>query len=283
MKDNSILILGGAGFLGRAIVNKLSKLRIKFCYGDLQPIKGFEKYFIKIDLLSPRRLNNLNIEYDLIINLSGQITSPSNLCFRLNSSGINHIIEYINKKDAKLIQVSTLSIFGSSDNTIFENSSINPETSYGACKAMAEFLIQNFIPSKNYCLLRLPNLYGENQLKGLIAYLLKSVKYNNAISFNNDGTLIRHLMHVSDASDMIIHFILDYHSGKYNFAGNESYSIKELVNLFEEVFRRELIVHYTNVNAWENISDISSEEIISLFGDTIKYNLRDWLMTQNQN
>ena len=46
MKDKKILIIGGAGFLGKAIMKVLLKNRISFFYADLTPIVGMEKYFV---------------------------------------------------------------------------------------------------------------------------------------------------------------------------------------------------------------------------------------------
>ena len=283
MKDKAVLIVGGSGFLGKNILSLNNIKGIKLYSADLLPTPGFEDSFIKMDILDQDCLNNLKLHFDLIINLTGQVTNPSNLCFDLNSRGIKNIINYIRKNNSKLIQVSTLSVYGSSDSIINEESQINPETTYGCCKAMSEFLIQTFLSFNQYNIIRLSNLYGDKQSKGMLAYLLESLNHNKQVYFNNDGSLKRHLLNVKDAANLILNIASNFKPGIFNCPGNDTYTIRELILLFEEISERKLVVTYTDAKPWENLEYIDSTKLHQNYGDFSKNSLKRWLTKQIQN
>ena len=112
----------------------------------------------------------------------------------LNTKGIDNIIDFVKKNDLNFFQVSTISVYGSSIDEVNEESKLNPETSYGSLKAMAEYLIQNKLSKDKFSIIRLSNLYGDQQPKGVLAYLLRSLKQNDDIFFNNDGLLKRYFL-----------------------------------------------------------------------------------------
>ncbi|RMZ49955.1 NAD(P)-dependent oxidoreductase [Flavobacteriaceae bacterium PRS1] len=278
MKGKSILIIGGAGFLGKSILSLIDQDNTKVYYADLNPIKGLEDFFIELDVLNEDSFTN--IKFDIIINLTGQVTKPSNLCFQLNSYGIKNIISFVKQQNAKLIHISTVSVYGSSDSVIKEKSDINPETFYGSIKAMAEFLIQSALKPDQYNIIRISNLYGEKQPKGMLAYLIRSINNNEKIHFNNDGTMLRHFLHVNDAAALITKIINNFKPGVYNFPGVDSYTIKELIRLFEDITKKKLLVEYKKSKSWENLLVINSTKITETFDVKRKHILKDWLTTQ---
>jgi len=280
MKDRKILLIGGSGFLGQTIMNPLQREGIPFFYADIRPVKGMEKNFISLNVLDANDFQNLDKDYSVVINLTGQVTNPSNLCFVLNTKGINNIIAFVEQNKINLIQVSTLSVYGSSVHEINEDSNLNPETTYGSCKAMSEFLIQSRLPEDQYMIIRLSNLYGNHQPKGILAYLLKSMKKNDDLLFNNDGSLKRHYLNVDDAANMISHMSTNFVGGSYNYPGDDVFDIKELVSLLEQIGNRSLNVSYENINPWENIAKIDSTKINATFDYRSQYRLIDWLTQQ---
>jgi len=282
MKDKKILIIGGAGFLGQTIMKPLLEEGIPFFYADLKHIEGMEQNFIPLNVLEANDFKSLDKDYTAVINLTGQVTNPSNLCFVLNTKGIHNIIDFVKENEINLVQVSTISVYGSSVEEINEESKLNPETTYGSCKAMAEYLIQSQLSKDKYSIIRLSNLYGDEQPKGILAYLLRSIKQNDNVFFNNDGSLKRHFLNVDDAANMIIHMSNNFESGVYNYPGNDVYDIKELVSLLEQTGNRSLNVSYENSKPWENIAKIDSTKIDATFGYASQHTLKNWLTKQLQ-
>lgn len=280
MKDKKILIIGGSGFLGQTIMKPLLKKEVHFFYADLKPISGMKVNFIPLNVLETNDFKNLDKNYTTVINLTGQVTNPSNLCFILNTKGIHNIIDFVKENKINLIQISTLSVYGSSNDEINEKNKLNPETTYGSCKATAEYLIQNELPENQYAIIRLSNLYGDKQPKGILAYLLRSLKENDDVFFNNDGSLKRHFLNVEDAANMIAQISSNFKSGIYNYPGNDVYDIKELISLLEQIGNTSLNVSYENKKPWENIPKIDSTKIDTTFDYTSQHTLKDWLTKQ---
>tara|TARA_B100000795_G_C22793581_1_gene438201 strand:- start:417 stop:1271 length:855 start_codon:yes stop_codon:yes gene_type:complete len=277
MKDKKILIIGGAGFLGQALIKPLLKNGISFFYADLLPITGMEQYFVSLNVLETNDFANLETDFTTVINLTGQVSNPSNLCLELNTNGIDNIIDFVEKNDINLIQVSTISVYGSSINEVNEESKLNPETTYGSLKAMAEYLIQSKLSKDKFSIIRLSNLYGDKQPKGVLAYLLRSLKQNDDIFFNNDGFLKRYFLNVEDAANMIAQISNSFKSGVYNYLGNDVYSIKELISLLEQTANISLNVFYENSKPWENLAKVSSTKIDKAFDYKYQYILKEWL------
>ena len=176
MKNRKILLIGGSGFLGQAIIKLLLKEEISFFYADLKPINGIEEKYIPLNIFEANDFMNLDTDFSLVINLTGQVTTPTKLCFQQNTKGIQNIINFVKQNKINFIQTSTLSVYGSSVNEINENSELNPETPYGTCKAIAEYLTQKELPVDQHSIIRISNLYGDNQNKGILSYLLRSIK-----------------------------------------------------------------------------------------------------------
>ena len=280
MKDKKVLIIGGAGFLGKRILHFLEEEGCNCYYADLQPIFGLNDTYISLNALSNTNFSKLDTDFDVVVNLTGQVSNPSNLCLQLNTEGINNIINFVNLSNAKLIQVSTLSVYGSSLQEVDENSPLNPETTYGSLKSISEYLLKNKLSEKKYAVIRLSNLYGDMQPKGIMSYLLRSVKNNDDIFFNNDGSLKRHYLNVDDAAIMIVKMCLQFNCGTYNYPGSDLYSIKELISLLEEISSKKLSVNYQNVKSWENLEKLNSSKIIDTFKYVPQKLLKTWLTKQ---
>lgn len=280
MNNTNVLVLGGAGFLGKRIIHFLKKENINVFYGDLSPIKGFEKSFIPINVLNKSDFEKVNQQFSTVINLTGQVTNPSFTCFQLNTKGICNIIDFVNTQKSNLIHISTLSVYGSSEIKVDEKSPLNPETVYGTLKATSEFLLQKSINSEQLAILRLSNLYGDNQPKGIMAYLLKSLKNKEELNFNNDGFMERSYLNVDDAAKAIVLISKNFSNGIYNLSGQNKYSIRELIDLIETIFLEELKVTYNNIKSWENLQGADSSKIKNTFNFTHEYSLNKWLSKQ---
>lgn len=280
MKGKKILIIGGSGFLGKKIMKAFDKDQVTYYYADLNPVKGMESNFISLNVLNKEDFNKLDSDFTTIINLTGQVSNPSNLCFELNTKGIHNITNYVRDKNAELIQVSTISVYGSSESKINEESKLNPETSYGTCKATAEYLIQKDLSKNQYIILRLSNLYGDDQPKGIIAYLLRSVKEQKDVTFNNNGNLKRHYLNVLDASNMIVTMCKNFKSGIYNYVGYDVYNIHQLVSVFKKFSGDNFAASFEDRKPWENISEIDSTKIETTYKIHQKMNLESWLIKQ---
>jgi len=254
---NKILLIGGSGFLGKNISKRLALGKNYITtIGDLKKSDDPHLKFLKLDILDSSKVSSLIKKHDIIINCTGQITKPINICFRINTEGIENIIKPVKLYKKKLFHISTFSVYGTAK-YVNEKSDINPESPYSTCKAFAEYMIIKDLPLHNFCILRLPNLYGEEQPHGLFAYLLKSYKSDKKLIFNNDGTLSRYFLHVSDCANAIVKAVNNNLSGIFNVPSNEKYNIKEIISLVEEATGIKFKKKFADMAPIENIEKIN--------------------------
>lgn len=221
--------------------------------------------FIQLDVLDRDSVSKAISDFDLMVNCTGQITRPINTCFRLNTSGIMNIIEPVLKYDKKLVHLSTVSVYGTCE-VADETSELNPENPYAACKSFAEYCISSHLPVKNYSILRLSNLYGEDQPKGFFAYLQKSFHSDQKLEFNNDGSLSRYFLHVNDCSRAVLLAVKKNLNGIYNVSGFEKYSIREIIRKVESYTGIPFDPEFASLKPVGNIDVLKSELFTSQTG-----------------
>ena len=271
-------MLGGSGFLGSHIIKALQKAGMDgIAYGDLIPNNALNCKYVRMDILDVNDITNKLSNYNTIINCTGQITKPFNLCYKLNSFGINNLVKAMSEKTNRLIHISTVSVYGSADNCN-EKSPLNPETEYATTKVFAEQILLENYNQKQLTILRLSNLYGSRQMKGIFAYLLRSYNSDRKLNFNNNGNLTRSFMHVEDCADMIVEVIKNTKlTGIYNIKGNETYSVKDLVKQFENHFNVVFEKSFSNRLPWENIKKLDDSKLKSSINFQFKWQLFDFI------
>jgi len=277
MRAERIAILGGSGFLGQSLVSTWSKKSKKsFFVCDLQrPAVNEDVEFKKINILDVSSINQALEEADIIINLTGQLTKPMDLSLKLNSIGIHNLCQSL-KPSQHLIQISTTSVYGSHKHAD-ENSLLSPETTYGAAKTTAEFLIQCSLKAEQATILRLPNLYGPNQLKGILAYLLRSNSSDHILNFDNDGSLLRYYLHTEDCANLIEFFLNHPKAGVFNLPGEGPYSIHQLIQIAEESFECRFTSYFKEIPPPDNIQTLSCDRLKDQFDFQLNSTISDFL------
>jgi len=273
-----IIVLGGSGFLGSHIIQGLQKAGVgEVTCGDLVLNTSLNCKYVKLDILDVNDIAKKLDNYDTIINCTGQVTRPFNLCFQLNSLGINNLAKAISGEDTRLIQVSTVSVYGTAKNCN-EESPLNPETSYATAKAFAEQMLLENYDQRRLTILRLSNLYGSRQMKGMFAYLLRSYHSDCKLNFNNDGNLTRSFMHVKDCAYIIAEVVKNRKlTGIFNVKGHETYSVKELVQQFENRFGVVFEKSFNQTLPWENIKTLDDNKIRSSINLKPRWQLFDFI------
>ena len=273
MSIKKVIILGGAGFLGSQVAAALNHEEgVELTYADVVTNPEVNTEYIQLNLLDPESLQRLG-EFDVVVNCTGQVTSPFNLCYRLNTVGIQNLLGALSKTSTRVIQISTTAVYGSGDH-FDESSPLNPETNYATAKATAEYLLSFELGESRLITLRLSNLYGPGQQKGITAYLLRSFASDRKLQFNNDGNLIRSFMHVQDAAKLIAHCSRESDMGGiFNIKGPDSFSVKGLIEGFEREFRMTFQKEFAENDPWENIRDLDDSRIRSMMDMNFEHDI----------
>ncbi|MBN1159164.1 MAG: dTDP-glucose 4,6-dehydratase [Bacteroidales bacterium] len=257
----TILITGGAGFIGSHVVRLLVKshpdYRIvnidKLTYAgnleNLADIENKDNYkFFRIDITNMRQLRELFSKYsfDGIIHLAAEshvdrsIDSPL-VFIRTNIMGTVNLLNLAKEQwktgmnGKRFYQISTDEVFGSLDEggVFTELSSYDPRSPYSASKAGADHFVKAY--HNTY---RLPvvisncsNNYGPNQFpEKLIPLAIHNIVNNRPVPVYGQGENVRDWLYVEDHAKAID---LLFHRGrigeKYNIGGTNEWKNLDLI------------------------------------------------------
>lgn len=276
---HSVLLIGGAGFIGSNLSIELYK-RKKFDLYVLEPefasISRIERIPIKvlrgnitdIDLLESV-IAKENI--DTVVHLVSTIVPGSNYDdFKQEFTNVIfpsiRLMEICCKRNVKFIYFSSGgTIYGDrkgEKNPFVENDSVAPISYYGWTKQMMEnsILFMNRTQGLRYLTLRPSNPYGHGQnlhgKQGLIAVALGKVLAGEPITVWGDGSSVRDYIYIDDLSravaellenDKIINTTLNIGSGV-------GLSVNDIINIIRDVVEEDVNVNYVS----ERRADVSS-------------------------
>lgn len=268
----TILITGGAGFIGshvvRRFVNKYPEYLIvngdKLTYaGNLENITDIEKTknykFEKIDIVEKQSVLALFKKYnfDAVIHLAAEshvdrsISSPDEFVLTNIVGTVNLLNSALNiwrnSFDGKLFyHISTDEVYGSlgKEGLFTENTSYDPKSPYSASKASSDHLVRAYnhtfgLPA---VISNCSNNYGPNQFpEKLIPLVINNIKNNKAIPVYGKGENIRDWLYVEDHASAID---LIFHRGKvgdtYNIGGNNEWKNLDLILLLCKILDKKL-------------------------------------------
>lgn len=271
MSTKSILITGGAGFIGshvvRLFVNKYSDYQIvnydKLTYAgnleNLEDVADKANYtFVKGDILDEQLLDEVfeKHEIDAVIHLAAEshvdrsITNP-NAFIETNVMGTATLMNVARKhwKDfnGKLFyHVSTDEVYGSlgKEGYFTETTPYDPRSPYSASKASSDHLVRAYHHTYDLPVVisNCSNNYGANQFpEKLIPLFIHNIKENKSLPVYGKGDNVRDWLWVNDHADAID---VIFHSGKvgetYNIGGNNEWQNIELIKKLCEIMDEKL-------------------------------------------
>ncbi len=166
-----ILLLGGTGFLGQSLLQKLEqKNSVKVMIHNSNLQTNAQKF--NGDILSKNSFINEIHDDQIIINLLGQITSnESDLIDSNILGGLNLLNSCIDKKIKHIILISSINVYGENlERPSKETDPLHPKTTYGLVKMITERIYRQFSETNriNITVLRLADIYGPDKKNGVI-------------------------------------------------------------------------------------------------------------------
>ena len=260
--DKTILITGGAGFIGshlvRLMVNKYPNYRIinldKLTYaGNLDNLKDVEDKinyeFIKADICDEFQIKKVFDDYpiDNVIHLAAEshvdrsISNPLDF-LQTNVLGTVNLLNTAKIKWSKeqnniFYHVSTDEVYGSlgKEGLFTESTSYDPRSPYSASKASSDHFVRAY--HETYGLkIKISNCsnnYGSHQFpEKLIPLIINNIINKKPLPIYGKGDNIRDWLHVVDHAEAID---LIFHEGEigetFNIGGHNEKQNIELVNL----------------------------------------------------
>jgi dTDP-glucose 4,6-dehydratase len=270
--NKTILITGGAGFIGshvvRLFVNKYPDYKIvnldKLTYAgnleNLSDIKETQNYiFEKGDITDTNFIENLFRKYDFdgIIHLAAEshvdrsISDPgafiqTNIVGTVNLLNAARNFRKDNLEKIRFYHISTDEVYGSLKDIGFftEQTAYDPRSPYSASKASSDHLVRAYMHTYKLpvVLSNCSNNYGANQFpEKLIPLAINNIKTEKPIPIYGKGENIRDWLFVEDHASAID---LIFHKGKngetYNIGGNNEWTNIDLIHKLCEIMDRKL-------------------------------------------
>ncbi|MBO8206821.1 dTDP-glucose 4,6-dehydratase [Prochlorococcus marinus XMU1406] len=279
--DISLLITGGAGFIGSNFVKYLSNNfpEDKIVVIDKLTYAGHKKNikelidnnkisFFKGDISNTKLITKILEEYKIthIANLAAEshvdnsIENPSDF-IETNILGTYNLLNvfknYWKKKGKpthyRFLQISTDEVFGSlqkNEKPFCESTPYNPRSPYSASKASSDHLVKAWFNTYNLpCIVsNCSNNYGPFHFpEKLIPLTIINIIRGNSIEIYGDGENIRDWLYVSDHCNALCKILKQGIPGKsYCIGGNNEISNLDLVNHICNIFDRKQKISIKN-------------------------------------
>ena len=225
----SILVTGGAGFIGSNFINNFLSHRDdyrivnldKLTYaGNLENLKPVEKNtnyeFVNGDITNSEIVSSLFEKHDIkyVVNFAAESHVDrsilgSEIFFRTNVIGTNVLLETSRKYSVeKFLQVSTDEVYGSLGETglFTESTPISPNSPYSASKASADLMALSFYHTYGLpvVITRCSNNYGQLQFpEKLIPLMIINAINNKKLPVYGDGLNVRDWIYVKDHNSAV--------------------------------------------------------------------------------
>ena len=232
-----ILVVGGAGYVGGGIVDKLSQEHEVTVYDSLIYETSYRKKvnFILGDIRDTTKINNILDGFDVVVWLAalvgdGACAINPDLTYEINSESVKNLVENFDKR---IIFLSTCSVYGAQDGVLTEDSGTNPLSEYASSKLKAE----EYLKDSDALIFRLGTLFGLSdefsrvRLDLVVNILTAKALIDKKISVFG-GEQWRPLLHVNDVSNAISHCLKTDVSGIYNLH-HKNYRIIDIAREIE--------------------------------------------------
>lgn len=259
-KIKTVLVTGGAGYVGSILVPKLLKQGYRVKVLDLylyEPAvfatyRGENLLEIKGDLRDQKLLAEHLRETDAIIHLASISNDPSfelnpQLGKSINYDGMITLIEAARRaKIKRFVFASTSSVYGvKSEENVTENLSLDPLTDYSKYKALGEkILMEQGAPYFTAVAIRSATVcgYSPRMRFDLSVNILTNHAWNKGVITVIGGEQKRPNIHIQDITDLYVK-LLDYpdqqiHQKIYN-AGGKNHTIAEIADIVKKAVEQE--------------------------------------------
>lgn len=280
--DNTLLVTGGAGFIGSAFLRMLVPKYPNWFFvnldaltyaGDLKKVESIRDYdnyiFIHGNICDRKLIENLFDKYsvNIVVNFAAESHVDNSIkdassFVESNIKGTYTLLDVSNDKweydgtsksnlNFRFLQISTDEVYGSlriGDKKWTETSIIAPNSPYSASKAAADFLVRSYFKTYGLPVIitRSSNNYGPHQNnEKFFPTLLKAIILSKEVPVYGDGKNIRDWIYVED-NVLAIETALNFGSvGEiYNIGGELELSNIELTKKVISVLKSSTTIKF---------------------------------------
>src|SRR3989344_3306721 len=206
MREHSLLLIGGTGFIGEHLLRVLSaeELHSTLVF-HASPIKNAQ-------ILSPACYKQTNLKekdprrFEYVKNVERVIilTQPDEVV-------VNTILKLLDAAPhlRHILYVSSLLVYPDSSAKQTEETAPNPQSPYEAGKLHEELLFGTYATKRNIplCIARLSNVYGNMNSTGIISKMFHALRQETPVSIHGNGAQKRDYIFVEDVARALAHLL----------------------------------------------------------------------------
>lgn len=276
MENNKkVLITGGAGFIGQALVKRFEKVGHDVCVFDLESPELAGGKYIRCDVFDFEKLRDAVRRHDIIIHLVGLANAraaqkePAK-SFKLNVASLQNVLEAcrVDGGDKKLIFPSSAAVYGITHTLpVREDFTPHPLNVYSWHKHMCEKMVHCYHENYGleYIISRLFNVYGRGS-KGVIELFLSKAARGEIIeSFGLDQ--YRDFVYAGDVAEAFYQSAMTRKASNriINVGSGKGTQIKEILELLRKFYPDLKWVHRKEkerVILYDSIADITLAKML---------------------
>lgn len=226
----TVLITGGAGYIGTALVDalaasgqplevivydNLSRGQRDFFLGPRLP-DNLSLRFVQGDILDTRRLKAALSGVDAVVHLAARVLTPfahgdPHLYEQVNHWGSAELSYLLEDHPAHLIALSSTSVYGGGAGAVGVGSPTRPRTWYGTSKLRGEQMVSRLGDQMPVHVLRCGNVYGYSRSMRFDAVINRfafEAHHAGQISIHGDGGQGRAFIHVDHVAAVLSSLVL---------------------------------------------------------------------------
>lgn len=253
LKNRSILVTGGAGFIGSHLVERLlldnevtvldnfSSGRIEF----LEPYRDIPDFHLLTgDLMNPQILDNAVSGKDFIFHLAANPdvkrgSEDTHVHLEQNVLATYNLLEAMRKNDVRQMAfTSTSTVYGEAAQvpTPEDYGPLLPISLYGASKLSCEALISSYCHTfqMQSWIYRFANIVGERGTHGVLVDFIRKLRENSGkLEILGSGKQRKSYLEVKDCIRAMIHAV-EHSSGEvnvFNIGSEDSVDVTEIADI----------------------------------------------------
>jgi len=293
----NVLITGGAGYVGSALVPELIKKKYKvtvldlFIYGNTIDQHPNLK-LVKGDIRDQELLKKTIPGNDVVIHLACISNDPSfelnpDLGKSINLDSFEPLVKLSRLyKVKRFLYASSSSVYGiKKEKNVTEDMPLEPLTDYSLFKAECEKILNNYGSSDEFVVTTLRPAtvcgYAKRQRLDVVVNILSNLGYHKRKIIVLGGNQLRPNIHIKDMVRAYIE-IIEAKSGKINKeifnVGTENIKVTDIANLVRNVMGEDIEIEFkeTDDKRSYHISSEKIKEVISFQNNfTIKNAIED--------
>ena len=256
----SILVTGGAGFIGSQLLRSLGKFGERLVVADKISYAGKKSNlpdnveFYKIDIASDESVRYLFEQetFDTVFHLAAEshvdnsINNPKPFIDTNVIGTVNLLQASLEHEVDRFMHISTDEVFGSidfKDGSFNEESRYQPRNPYSASKAASDHFVNayNITYGLPTTITNCSNNYGPRQDdEKMIPTIIRNIKNGTPIPVYGDGQQVRDWIYVEDHCDALIELWINGKVGeRYNIGGECELKNIDLVKMICKLMSRE--------------------------------------------